>query len=69
MRCIKDVKALLFQTLEDVRNGTLDTDLARAVGYLAGVTAKVVETVQLEKRIDDLENSYLKIIERTQELE
>ena len=69
VRCIEDVKALLFQTLEDLRNGTLNTDLARAVGYLAGVTAKVVETVQLEKRIDDLEESYLKIVERTQELE
>ncbi len=69
VRCIEDVKALLFQTLEDLRNGTLNTDLARAVGYLAGVTAKVVETVQLEKRIDDLEGSYLKIVKGMQELE
>ena len=69
VRCIEDVKALLFQTLEDLRNGTLDTDLARAVGYLAGVTAKVVETVQLEERVDNIEELYIEIAGRTEILE
>ena len=69
VRSIEDVKALLFQTLEDLRNGTLDTDLARAVGYLAGVTAKVVETVQLEERVDNIEELYIEIAGRTEILE
>ena len=55
---IEDVGELLFRTLEELRNGVLDADLARSIGYLAGVTAKVVETVDLRRRVRALEKKF-----------
>ena len=52
-----DVQRLLFRTLEELRNGKLDADMARSVGYLAGVAAKVVETVELARRVTEIEAS------------
>ncbi len=47
VQTMDDVQRLLFRTLEELRNGKLDADMARSIGYLAGVTAKVVETADL----------------------
>ena len=63
VRTIDDVGGLLFKTLEELRNGVLDADLARSIGYLAGVTAKVVETVDLGRRVRALEEDVLKFSE------
>jgi len=60
---LDDVGALLLSTLEDLRNGKLDADLARSIGYLAGVTAKVLETVDLSQRVRALEESLAAIPE------
>lgn len=61
VRTIYDVRDLLFRTLEEVRNGILDVDLGRTIGYLAGVTAKVVETADIENRVGELEKTVLAI--------
>ena len=63
IRSIDDVGGLLFRTLEELRNGVLDADLARSIGYLAGVTAKVVETIDLGRRVAALEEDLLKFSE------
>ena len=63
VRTIEDVGGLLFRTLEELRNGVLDADLARSIGYLAGVTAKVVETIDLGRRVAALEEDLLKFSE------
>ena len=55
VQTMDDVQRLLFRTLEELRNGKLDADMARSVGYLAGVTAKVVETADLSLRVDKVE--------------
>ena len=50
---------LLFRTLGELRDGTLAADIARTVGYLAAVTARVTETVELDRRVDRLESTIL----------
>ena len=55
IRTIDDVKHLLFRTLEELRKGALDADVARSIGYLAGVATKVGETVELARRGADIE--------------
>jgi hypothetical protein len=67
---ISDVQALLFRTLEELRNGVLDAELARAVGYVAGVASKVYEAVELEGRVARLEEGavqYLGELEKHRE--
>ncbi|MCH7591801.1 MAG: hypothetical protein IH989_03335 [Planctomycetes bacterium] len=59
VQTIDDVGRLLFRKLEELRNGVLDADLARSIGYLAGVTTKVVETVDLGRRVRALEENLL----------
>jgi len=55
VRKIEDVSTLLFRTLEELRNGQIDSDVARSIAYLAGVTAKVFESVELEYRVRRVE--------------
>jgi len=53
---IADVQHQLYQTLGGLQNGTVDAEMARAFGYLAGVAAKIVETVELERRMTAVED-------------
>ena len=55
VQTMDDVQRLLFRTLQELRNGKLDADMARSIGYLAGVTAKVVETADLYLRVEKIE--------------
>lgn len=64
IRTIDDVAGLLYRTLQELRDGVLDADLARSIGYLAGVTAKVVETVEVARRVATLEDSVLELLEK-----
>ena len=66
IRNIGDVRDMLLRTLEDLRNGRVDSDLARAVGYLAGVTAKIIETADLEPQLQKLEESYSLLFEKSE---
>ena len=51
---VQDVQRLLYRVLGDTRDGKLDADLARTLGYVAGVAAKVAETADLEKRLTNM---------------
>lgn len=62
---VQDVQALLYRVLADTREGKLDADLARTLGYVAGVAAKVAETADLERRVAELTN---KVVELTVEM-
>ena len=64
IRNIKDVRTLLFRSLEDLRNGGIDADTARSIGYLAGVAAKIVETVDLEERVSRLVDRVFEVDEK-----
>ena len=64
VRKIEDVQKLLFRTLEELRNGLIDADVARSVGYLAGVAAKVFESVELDRRVTRVEEAAMEVSER-----
>jgi hypothetical protein len=50
-----DVVALISETINHVRKGTIDPRVANAVGYLANVLIKALEQDELETRIERLE--------------
>lgn len=58
VRSIQDVQGLLYRTLEEVRNGVVDADLGRTIGYLAGVAAKVAEAAELDDRVRQVEERF-----------
>lgn len=64
---IQDVRDLLFRTLAEVRNGKLDAVLARTIGYIAGVAAKVTETAELDQRVQKLEDRFVTIHQQVEE--
>ena len=64
---LQDVQGLLYRTLAEVRNGVLDADLGRTIGYLAGVAAKVAETAELDDRVRQVEERFLTIQGRLEE--
>ena len=64
VKTIEDVQHLLFQSLEELRNGVLDGEFARSIGYLAGVATKVFEAVEMERRVKKLEVHALSLAER-----
>lgn len=61
---ISDVQQLLFRTLTELRNGDLDAELARTVGYLSGVATKVAEAADLEQRMREIEQKVTKFVDR-----
>jgi len=52
---VKDVCALLTDTINHVRKGTLDGRIANTVGYLASVLIRALEVGDLEARLAALE--------------
>lgn len=59
IKSVQDVHELLYRVLGDTRDGKLDADLARTLGYVAGVAAKVAETADLEVRLMELSNKVM----------
>lgn len=55
MRDCGDVVALISETINQVRKGTIDPRIANSVGYLANVLIKAFEQDELETRIERLE--------------
>ena len=49
-------RAILAGVLEALVGGALDDKTARSVGYLLGIDSRLLETVQLERRIAALED-------------
>jgi hypothetical protein len=54
----KDVVGLIGQSINQVRKGQLGTKEANAVGYLASVLLKALETAELLPRIEALERAH-----------
>ena len=52
---VGDVAAALAETINQVRTGRLAVNVANAVGVLAGVLIRALETAELEHRIAALE--------------
>lgn len=52
----QQVKRLLNRTINDLLKNDIDTNKARCIGYLSTVLLKAMETEELEKRIEALED-------------
>jgi hypothetical protein len=50
-----DARALLVQTINQVRKGEIDPRVANSVGFLTNILIKAVEQDKLETRIEQLE--------------
>ncbi len=55
-----DIKFLLVDTINNLRVGNIDSKIASTIGYLSGQMLKTLELVDIEKRIEVLENHLLK---------
>lgn len=49
-------RRLLNRTINDLLNDGMETDRARCIGYLTSIILKAIETEDLSKRIDQLED-------------
>lgn len=52
-----DIMKLLTDTINQVRQGSLDCRIGNTIGYLAGIALKAYETSELEGRLDKIEQS------------
>lgn len=51
----RDIMALLTETINQVRGGSLDCRVGNTIGYLAGVAIKAYEISELEERLERIE--------------
>ena len=51
-----DITTLLTDTISQVRRGQIAVPVANSVGYLAGITLKVLERDEIEQRVARLES-------------
>lgn len=51
----QDIMSLLTDTINQVRQGGLDSKIANTIGYLAGIAIKAHEISELEDRLDRIE--------------
>lgn len=49
------IKRFLASIMNQVNEGSIDVDKARALGYLSQILLKAIETEDLEKKIKELE--------------
>ncbi|HVS36841.1 MAG TPA: hypothetical protein VMS17_14875 [Gemmataceae bacterium] len=56
VRSAADVTALLATTINEVRKGKLDPRIGNAVGYLAGILLRALETGDLAEQVAALRN-------------
>jgi hypothetical protein len=52
----QQVKRLLNRTINDLLKNNIDANKARCIGYLSSILLKSIETEELEKRLEALEN-------------
>jgi hypothetical protein len=55
LRDTRSLVALLENTINGVRGGTLQANTANCIGYLAGIALKALQASDLEKRIEMIE--------------
>lgn len=51
----KDVLTLITDSINRIRNGTMDVKLGNTLGYLAGTAIKALEISELERRLETIE--------------
>ena len=56
------IKRFIASTMNKLNNGEIEEGKARALGYLASILLKAIETEDLEKKVKELED----IVERIQ---
>jgi hypothetical protein len=54
---VREVVALLGDTINMTRVGQLDPRVANSIGYISGILLKALETGNLEQRLSDLESA------------
>ncbi len=59
LRSIRDVERLLAKTINEVRRGEIDPEIATKIGYLANILLRALEGGQLERRIEQLQEQLL----------
>jgi hypothetical protein len=50
-----DISALLVDTIKNLRNGTFNTRIGTAIGYLAFILVRTYELTEIETKLIDLE--------------
>jgi len=55
-----DVSKVLAETINLVRSGQIEVNIAKCIGYLSGQLLKAMEVSELENRIEKLEEIVLK---------
>ena len=55
LESLQNIVQLLEETINQVLTGVLEVRIGQCVGYLAGLSIKVLEQVELEQRIEALE--------------
>jgi hypothetical protein len=60
----QQVKRLLNRAINDLLKDSIDANKARCIGYLSSILLKAIETEELEKRLEALEEQ-LKGVETT----
>ena len=64
---VKDILGLLTETINEVRNGTIEKPTANSIGYLSNVAIKCLEQVEIMKRLEAIEAEISKIKEDSYE--
>ena len=59
-----DVRRMLARTVQMLDAGEINTDTARAYGYLADKILKALHAVELEERLENLEKEFLELNQR-----
>jgi hypothetical protein len=68
LESVDDVKALLGQTINQLRKGQLDPKVSNGIGYLAGVLLKAIEGSDLARDVEALKQQ-LRELEEEQRAE
>ncbi|QAV11855.1 hypothetical protein EB820_19570 [Brevibacillus agri] len=60
-----DVKRLLNNTINELRNGEIDSKSANSIGYLANILLKVFETEEVIQKVKELEEKFTLITDHS----
>ena len=55
LESLENIVSLIEETLNQVRTGAIEVRIAHCTGYLAQIAIKALEQVELERRIEALE--------------
>ncbi|WP_436664019.1 hypothetical protein ACOALA_20300 [Alicyclobacillus acidoterrestris] len=54
-----DVKRLINSTINELRNGEIDSKTANAIGYLSNILLKVFESESVMSRLEEMDEQIL----------